>query len=189
MFGRHSLQDRHGGFHGRGPFGFHAHLHGSSHHRGGGRSGRFFDHGDLRFVILKLIAEQPSHGYELIKSVEQSAGGAYSPSPGVIYPTLTLLEELGYVTATEEAGGKKLYTITPEGEAFLKTNETHVGGLFARMAEVAAQSAAFSPLIHRARENLKTALQLKLTGTALTPEQIAAIAKLMDDAARAIEQL
>jgi DNA-binding PadR family transcriptional regulator len=190
MFGRHSHHmGRHGGFHGRGPFGFHAHMHGGERHRGGGRSGRFFDHGDLRFVILKLIAEQPSHGYELIKAVEQSAGGAYSPSPGVIYPTLTLLEELGYVTATDEPGGKKLYTITPEGEAFLKTNDNHVGGLFARMAEVASQSAAFSPQVMRARENLKTALRLKLTGSQLTPEQVTAIAKAMDDAAQAIEQI
>ncbi|HTK34315.1 MAG TPA: PadR family transcriptional regulator [Caulobacteraceae bacterium] len=187
MFGRHNHWGRHSGFHGRGPFGFHAHQH--AHHRGGGRSGRFFDHGDLRFVILKLIADQPSHGYELIKAVEQTAGGAYSPSPGVIYPTLTLLEELGYVTATDEAGGKKLYTITPEGQAFLKANDSHVGGLFARMAEVAAQSAAFAPQVLRARENLKTALRIKLTSAQLTPEQITALAQVLDDAARTIEQL
>jgi DNA-binding PadR family transcriptional regulator len=83
----------------------------------GGRMGRFFDHGDLRFVVLKLIAEKPSHGYELIKAIETAAGGAYTPSPGVVYPTLTLLEELGYVTAGDAGGGKKLYTITAEGES------------------------------------------------------------------------
>ena len=66
-------------------------------HRGGrGGMGRFFAHGDLRLVLLNLIAEKPRHGYELIKAIEEAAGGAYSPSPGVIYPTLTLLEELGY---------------------------------------------------------------------------------------------
>jgi DNA-binding PadR family transcriptional regulator len=173
MFGRHHPHHgRHGGHHGahfgRHPFGFHGH---DGHHRRGGRMGRFFDHGDLRLVVLKLIADKPSHGYELIKAVETAAGGAYTPSPGVIYPTLTLLEELGYVTAADAGGGKS----------------QPVHGLFARMAEAAAQSAAFAPQIMRARENLKTALRLKLTSGALTPEQVAAIAKVMDDAAAAIE--
>lgn len=151
--------------------------------------GRFFDHGDLRFVVLKLIAEKPSHGYELIKAIETAAGGAYTPSPGVVYPTLTLLEELGYVTASDAGGGKKLYTITPEGEAFLVSNDAPVRSLFQRMAEAASSSAAFSPQILRARENLKTALRLKLHGGQLTAEQIAAIAKAMDDAAAVIEAI
>jgi DNA-binding PadR family transcriptional regulator len=124
MFGRHNHHHggRHGGrAHGRHPFGFHGHDHHErGHHGRGGRMGRFFDHGDLRFVVLKLIAEKPSHGYELIKAVETAAGGAYTPSPGVIYPTLTLLEELGYITVGDAGGGKKLYTITDEGEAFLE---------------------------------------------------------------------
>ena len=74
-------------------------LHlGHGRHGHGGRSGlgRFFAHGDLRLVILHLIAEKPRHGYEIIKAIEEQVGGAYSPSPGVIYPTLTLLEEIGY---------------------------------------------------------------------------------------------
>jgi DNA-binding PadR family transcriptional regulator len=149
--------------------------------------GRFFDHGDLRLVVLKLIADQPSHGYELIKAIETAAGGAYAPSPGVIYPTLTLLDELGYVTALQTDGGKTLYTITDEGQAFLDSNSQPVTGLFDRMARVAAQSAAFSPQILRARENLKTALRLKLTAGAPSPEQVAAIAKALDNAAVAIE--
>ncbi|MBQ1559541.1 MULTISPECIES: PadR family transcriptional regulator [Caulobacter] len=193
MFGRHHHHrgrwDGHGGeHHGRHPFGgMHGHHHGP---RGrGGRMGRFFDHGDLRFVVLKLIAEKPSHGYELIKAIETAAGGAYSPSPGVVYPTLTLLEELGYVVASDAGGGKKLYTITPEGEAFLASNEQPVRSLFERMAEAASASAAFSPQILRARENLKTALRLKLHGGQLSAEQITAIAKALDDAAAAIETI
>jgi DNA-binding PadR family transcriptional regulator len=192
MFGRHHHHPGHwrghaDEHHGRHPFGF----HGGHHHgpRGrGGRMGRFFDHGDLRFVVLKLIAEKPSHGYELIKAIETAAGGAYSPSPGVVYPTLTLLEELGYVTASDAGGGKKLYTITAEGEAFLASNEAPVRSLFERMAEAASASAAFSPQILRARENVKTALRLKLHGQ-LTAEQIAAVAKVLDDAAAAIEAI
>jgi DNA-binding PadR family transcriptional regulator len=150
--------------------------------------GRFFEQGDLRLVVLKLIAEQPRHGYELIKSIEESAGGAYSPSPGVIYPTLTLLEELGYTTATE-AAGKKLFTITPEGEAYLAEQAEPVRGLFARMAEVAASSMAFSPQILRARENLRTALRMKLTAGKLSPEQVSAVARVLDDAARSIDEI
>jgi DNA-binding PadR family transcriptional regulator len=191
MFGRHHHHHggRDGGHHSRHPFGFHGHDH---HGRGpgrGGRMGRFFDHGDLRFVVLKLIAQQPSHGYELIKAVETAAGGAYTPSPGVIYPTLTLLEELGYITVTEAGGGKKLHTITPEGEAFLEANAQPVKSLFERMAEAAARSAAFSPQIMRARENLKTALRLRLTAGRLSAEQVEQIAKALDDAAGVIERI
>ena len=198
MFGRH-----HHHFHGRhafgrGPFGFHGHDRegfgrgeGREGFRGrgrGGRMGRFFEQGDLRFVVLKLIADKPAHGYELIKAVEETAGGAYAPSPGVIYPTLTLLEDLGYVSVSE-GGGRKLYTVTPEGEAYLADNQPMVSGLFDRMAQVAAASAAFSPQILRARENLKTALRLKLTAGALTAEQVKAIAEALDAAAQTVEQV
>ncbi len=192
MFGRHH-HHRHGGrdgLHSRHPFGFHGHDQGGRGHFGrGGRMGRFFDHGDLRFVVLKLIAEKPSHGYELIKAIETAAGGAYTPSPGVVYPTLTLLEELGYIAVSDAGGGKKLHTITPEGEAFLEANAQPVNTLFERMAEAASRSAAFSPQILRARENLKTALRLKLTAGQLSAQQIEQIAKALDDAAGVIERI
>src|ERR1700684_3168633 len=80
--------------------------HGFGRH---GRPDRVFEQGDLRLVLLKLIADKPRHGYELIKAVEEAVGGAYAPSPGVVYPTLTLLEDMGYATVQAEAeGGKKL---------------------------------------------------------------------------------
>jgi DNA-binding PadR family transcriptional regulator len=93
---------------------------------GGGRGdwfrvGRMLAQGDLKLLALALIAEQPRHGYELIKFVEEKTGGLYSPSPGVVYPTLTFLEEAGYVTAESE-GAKKRYTITEEGRAYLGEN-------------------------------------------------------------------
>jgi len=77
--------------------------------------------GDLKLLALALIAEQPRHGYELIKLIEEKTSGWYSPSPGVVYPTLTFLEEAGYVTAESE-GAKKRYTITEEGRAYLEEN-------------------------------------------------------------------
>src|SRR6201997_5641839 len=121
MFG-HRHGDRHarGGMFGRGAGRLGGHRHGGGH---GGRFGRFFDHGDLRYVLLGLIAERPRHGYELIKAIEEKFGGMYSPSPGVIYPTLTLLEELGYIRAEPGGGTKKLYSITDEGTNFLAANQ------------------------------------------------------------------
>src|SRR5271169_6992733 len=103
--------------------------------RGGGL-GRFFAHGDLRLVILHLIAEKPRHGYEIIKAIEEQVAGSYSPSPGVIYPTLTLLDELGYVTVSTGDGAKKLHEITAEGAAALEANKAAVDALFDRMEQV-----------------------------------------------------
>ena len=92
----------------RGFHGFDADEEGGSpwggRHRGGGRLGRVFGHGDLKLVLLALIAEQPRHGYQLIRTIEEMFGGAYSPSPGTVYPTLTLLEEMGYARVEAQEG-------------------------------------------------------------------------------------
>jgi len=85
------------------------------------RIGRMLASGDLRLVALYLIEQQPRHGYDLIKAIEEKSQGFYSPSPGIIYPALTFLEEAGYVTSAAE-GNKKLYTITDEGRAHLNSN-------------------------------------------------------------------
>jgi DNA-binding PadR family transcriptional regulator len=168
----------------RRPFGRHRH-HWSE---GGGRRGRVFDHGDLRFVILKLIAEKPRHGYELIKAIEDKLGGAYSPSPGVVYPTLTLLEELGHATVDAAEGGKKLYAITADGRAFLDANHATVDAIFSRMAETSAAQGEPAPQILRAMENLRFALKLKLTRGSLSETQVRDITAILDAAAGKIEQ-
>src|SRR5205085_5926604 len=82
------------------------------HHRG--RTGRIFEQGDLKYVILRLLAEKPRHGYEVIKELEDRFGGAYSPSPGTVYPTLTMLEDLGYAKASQDDNGRKVYEVTKE---------------------------------------------------------------------------
>src|SRR5580693_9207326 len=146
---------RHREAHAAREFGFHGHRHG--HGFGGGRqrrAERVFDQGDLRFVILKLISDAPSHGYEIIKAIEEKVGGAYSPSPGVIYPTLTLLEELGYVTVESAEGGKKLYRITEAGEAELAGKKAAVDAIFSRMADINERFEGPSPRIFRAMLNL-----------------------------------
>ena len=94
------------------------------------RRRRVFDHGDLRFLILQLIAEGPKHGYELIKAIEEKLGGSYSPSPGVIYPTLTLLEDLRYATVSTRDGSRKCYAITRNGVAHLDANKPSVKAIF-----------------------------------------------------------
>jgi DNA-binding PadR family transcriptional regulator len=166
----------------RGEPGF-RHMHG-----GRGGRGRVFDQGDLRLVLLGLIAEKPRHGYEIIKEIEDRLGGAYSPSPGVIYPTLTLLEELGHTRVTED-GGKKAYAITPEGEAALAANKTAVDALFARMTEVrAAQGGGPAPQIVRAMQNLRLALRMRLSRGPLTDAQIDAVTRALDAAAQTVER-
>jgi DNA-binding PadR family transcriptional regulator len=157
---------------------------------GGGRGlGRFFAHGDLRLVILHLIAEKPRHGYEIIKAVEERVAGAYSPSPGVIYPTLTLLEELGYVTMAAGGGAKKLHEITAEGRAFLDANRSTVEALLARMAEASrAHGGGPAPQVVRAMENLKLALRMRLSRGPLSEEQANAVAAALDAAATGVER-
>jgi DNA-binding PadR family transcriptional regulator len=165
------------------------HEHGR--HRRGGRSGlgRFFAHGDLRLVILHLIAEKPRHGYEIIKAIEDEVGGAYSPSPGVIYPTLTLLEELGHVTVSPGEGAKKLHAITAEGAAYLQAHRAMVDQLLERMDEAGrTHSGGHAPQILRAMENLKLALRLRVARGPLSEDQVNAVATAIDAAATGIER-
>jgi DNA-binding PadR family transcriptional regulator len=166
----------------------HGHEDGRSHHRRGRRSGRLFDHGELRLVVLGLISERPRHGYEIIKEIEDRVAGTYSPSPGVIYPTLTMLEELGHATVAE-ADGKKLYAITADGTAYLAANRTALDNALRRMQSVnTAHGGGPAPEILRARENLKLALRLRESRGPLTEQQIRDIAAALDAAAVAIER-
>lgn len=147
MFGmRHCgshFDDRHTiGRQGRGG-GHHRHGgHGGGRHgmRGGGggdmmRAGRLLAQGDLRLLALALIAEQPRHGYEIIRVLEDKTGGWYAPSPGIVYPTLTYLEETGHVTGQAD-GAKKLYTITDEGRVYLEANRAFVDAVLERLDAV-----------------------------------------------------
>jgi DNA-binding PadR family transcriptional regulator len=173
------------------------HHSGRGRHGRGGRSSdptdldlrRFFAHGDLRLVILRLIAEKPRHGYEIIKEIEDRVAGAYSPSPGVIYPTLTLLEELGYVVVSPGEGARKLHEITEAGTAFLAANGPAVEALFARMqAASAARGDGPAPQILRAMENLRLALRLRLGRGPLTDDQVTAVTTALDTAAVTVER-
>ncbi len=166
---------------------FARHEHGQSEHRmgRGGRLARFLEHGDLRLLVLHLISEKPRHGYEIIKAVEDLAGGAYAPSPGVIYPTLTLLEELGQVESTAE-GARKSFRITEAGAATLAASQSTVNTLLEKIKTAQPREPA-APII-RAMENLKTAMRLKF-GREAGPELTRKIADILDATARQIEEL
>ncbi|HEY9234175.1 MULTISPECIES: PadR family transcriptional regulator [Phenylobacterium] len=158
--------------------------------RGGGRRlGRLLEHGDLRFVILALIKDKSSHGYELIRALEERTGGAYRPSAGAIYPTLAMLEDEGFVRAIAAEGGRKSFEITQEGLAALERNKAGVEAVFARLDEAAESSPRSSPRVERAMQNLALALKLRLQGERPSEAQIDAIAAALDEAAAKIERV
>ncbi|WP_266159577.1 PadR family transcriptional regulator [Dyella silvatica] len=116
-------------------------------------------------LLLALIEQQPRHGYELIRTIEEMFHGNYTPSPGAIYPTLTMLEELGYAQVENEQGGRKLYAITAEGSAYLDENRELVDAVIARTehsARMAAKMALPMP-VRIAMHKLKHALLMRDT--------------------------
>ena len=168
--------------------GGHQHPH-REHRVGGRRGGRPFDYGDLRLLVLAMIGEEPRHGYELMKTIELRMAGSYSPSPGVIYPTLAWLEDMAYASPSVEDGGRKCYRITPEGEAFLTANRAAVNALQARLSKAGggARKDVPEPVV-RGMENLKMALRLRLRRGDLDADAAARIAKALDTAALEIER-
>jgi DNA-binding PadR family transcriptional regulator len=189
---RHMMREamRHGGFgHGRG-FG---RGFGGRHGRdddGHGRRRRMFDSGELRLVLLRLIADEPSHGYDLIRQIEELTGGAYAPSPGVIYPTLTLLGDMGLIEAADSDGAKKLFAITEAGQAELDANKDAVDGLIARLTEVGEErQRTDSASVRRAMGNLKAVLVNRLGDRDLDEATLHDVVALIDEAAQKIERL
>ena len=167
------------------------HGEGRGEGRGGRGGGRLFSHGGLRMVLLHLIAQQPRHGYELIKAIEESVNGTYSPSAGVVYPTLTLLEEMGYIRVQENAGEsqRKSYEVTDTGREYLAENEAAVTELLARLASRRERSEDMPPQVMRALHNFKYAVHLRLGGEPLSTEQANAFAAILDAAAQQLERL
>jgi len=205
MFGmRHFDPEREGHWAGkRGWRRRHDHGFGGGRHGFGGgdmiRAGRMLATGDLRLIALALIAEQPRHGYEIIKVLEEKTAGWYSPSPGIVYPTLTFLEEAGYVTAQTE-GAKKLYTITDEGRAYLDQNRDFVDTVLERLAAIGGKISrmrrrfgrdddaederrGLPPLMRAALENLR-----EIAGERLDNDADAE-AKLVEILARAAQEM
>ncbi len=187
MRGRHAWDGNKGFGFGRG--GGHGGGHGGPFGGRGGRGGRFFEHGGLRLVVLALLAEKPAHGYELIKQIEDKVGGAYTPSAGVVYPTLTLLEETGLIEVAAAEGNKKLYAVTDAGRQTIEANRPQIDAMLARMGEAGRERrGGRDPRLVRAVENVKLALHLKLASD-LDEARIAALAALLDETVGRIEAL
>jgi len=159
--------------------------------RGGGRGGRrrMFEVGELRLVMLLLMESEPRHGYDIIRELETRTGGAYAPSPGIVYPTLTMLEELGQVEARATQGAKKLYAITEAGSAHLAENRNEAEVALARLNELGRKSEVVDAgPVFRAMSNLKAVLHQRLSGQP-EKELLFSVADLIDEAARKIERL
>lgn len=157
---------------------------------GRGRRRRIFDSGELQLVLLKLIADQPRHGYELIRAIEDLTGGAYVPSPGVVYPTLTLLQDMGRIEEAMSAGARKAFATTPDGTSELEARKPEVELLFARLAQLAsARERTDGGPVRRAMGNLRTVLLDRLDREGVATETLHEIAAILDEAARKIERL
>jgi DNA-binding PadR family transcriptional regulator len=196
-FGRPGCGAEHqGGGHGRWPEG-REHRHGGF---GGGRGGfergfgrgreRLFDAGDVKLLIVQLLSEEPSYGYQLMKRMEQRLAGGYTPSAGVVYPTLTMLEEEGLATASTSETGKKVYRLTDAGREFLEANKRRVEELLARLDEAGSRfERGRSPEIMRAFMNLRGAVAARMARGNATAEQLKKIAEAVDAAAKSIDEL
>jgi DNA-binding PadR family transcriptional regulator len=158
--------------------------------RRGRRGRRMFESGELRLVLLKLIADEPRHGYDLIRAIEELTGGEYAPSPGVIYPTLTLLQDMGLIEEAKEKGPRKPFQVTDEGRKHLEENAAEVEALFERLAELAPrEGSGAGPAIGRAVKNLMTALRHRIGRDGLDDELLHEIAAILDEAAQRIERV
>jgi len=168
--------------------------HGEEHGRGGrgGRGGRhrMFEHGDLRLVLLALVARKPSHGYELIKAIDEASSGLYVPSPGVIYPTLTLLEEQDFLEPITTGNGRKSYQITALGQSELQKHQAAVDLILARLAGAGRSHHHHGNLaegISEAMNRLRSLLRGNVMRADLSPQQVERINQALLTAVTAIE--
>ena len=158
-------------------------------HRGGpfgGRGPRMFDPGALRLVVLGLIAEEPRHGYDIIKALEAKFHGAYSPSPGAIYPMLQMLEEADLVVS-EADGNKRLHKITEQGSAYLEENKAELERINAQIAHVAGRVGGHA--IGEEFRALRWAVHAKLRSGGWTSEQSEKAREIIKKARRDLEDL
>jgi DNA-binding PadR family transcriptional regulator len=179
------------GWHGSwGPFHFDFGDEDGSLGRRGRRGRRMFESGELRLVLLKLIADEPRHGYDLIRAIEELTGGEYAPSPGVVYPTLTLLQDMGLIEESPGEGPRKAFQATEEGRSHLEERSEEIEALFERLRDLAPrEGSSAGPAIGRAVKNLMTALRHRIGRDGLDDELLHEIAAILDEAAQRIERV
>jgi DNA-binding PadR family transcriptional regulator len=159
--------------------------------RGGGRGRRrVLDSGELRLVLLKLIADESRHGYDLIRAVEEMTHGEYAPSPGIVYPSLTMLQDMGLIDEVKTEGARKAFEITAEGKDHLAEKEEEIDALFERLKELGSdQRKAGGAPIKRSIGNLLSALWHRATREDADEGVMHKIAAILDEAAQKIERL
>lgn len=192
-FGRHGPFGKHGPFGDDGPFGHDGPFGPGGPFGGGGgrrRRRRMFDRTELRLALLKLIADEPRHGYDLIKAIEEMTAGEYAPSPGVIYPTLQMMVDEGVIAELPDDSSRKVFEATEAGRKELAEEEETVSAIFERLSEV-ADKVHSSPhrQIHRAMENLRNSVRLHRNAGDFAGKVIEDIVDVIDEAARKIERL
>ncbi|MDC8754161.1 helix-turn-helix transcriptional regulator [Erythrobacter sp. sf7] len=159
-------------------------------HRRRERRGRMFGQGELRLALLALIAEQPAHGYELIKQIEEMTGGGYAPSPGAVYPTLQMLADEGQIEEAEAEGAKKPFAATDAGRAELEDRKDEVEELMRRLGRHATRAERMrSPDLFRAMGNLGIVLKNRARSGKLDERTINEIVDMIDEMAKRIERL
>ena len=197
MFGGHGPFGPDGPFGPHGPFGAHGPFgrsgpFGPGGPRGPRRGRRMFDRTELRLVLLKLIAEQPRHGYDLIKAIEELSAEHYSPSPGVIYPALALLADEGLIAEQDSEDQRRKFAITDAGRAVLEDESDAAEEAYQRLAGLGERADRHrEPSIERASVNLFTAVaqRLRQRDEDEGGDVALRIAELLDDAAQKIERL
>lgn len=159
--------------------------------RGGHRRGRrMFESGELRLVLLKLIADEPRHGYDLIRAIEELTGAEYAPSPGVVYPTLTLLQDMGLIEEAAVDGSRKPFQVTGDGRAHIADHEEEIEQLFERLRNLAPnEEHQAGPAVGRAVRNLMMALRHRVGREGIGDELLHEIAAILDEAAQRIERV
>lgn len=192
-FGRGLGHGRHsgGGHHGRGGFGRGGGEGRGGAFEGGRRRGKRFAGEELRLMVLGLLEEGPRHGYELIRAFAEKSGDAYAPSPGVLYPLLTMLQDMELVAEMpSEGSSRRSYALTDTGRAEVEAGRERLGELLARLAAMAAESARTDAApVRRAMMNLRTATMQRLGREGTAPELAFDVAAILDEAAQRIERL
>lgn len=191
--GRAPMGGRRGGDHGRGLFGGRGrHGDGDDHGRGqgGGRRGKRFSGDELRLMVLALIETEPMHGYQIIRAFAERSSEAYSPSPGVLYPLLTLLADMGLVTEAQGEGRSRSFALADPGRAEIEAGRAIADAAFARLAAMGEEGERANPApIRRAVMNLRTAAIQRMSADGADNQTAFAIADIIDEAARRIERL
>lgn len=160
------------------------------HGHTGARRRRMMSGDQLKLVLMHLLREKTRHGYDLIKEIEALSNGAYVPSAGVVYPSLSLLADMGRLTVSEDAEGRKLFDLTPKGLVALKSAEDELGAVLARLSRLGddREKTDGGP-VRRAMHNLKASLRERLAGEGVDRDVLLKAAAILDEAAAKIERL